>query len=152
MHKYLVLPSSSVVGIKISSWYSRSPLVFRDWMCDKTSMNQKKCLKLVFCPFQFCSLFGKEKEISFFIPSTKQAGLVLRNLSFRDIFSGNLALFLCAMFIWMLRDYFSAFVNSLNCGKLIPNNTSWGKNRMPFECDSENCFKGTLLGLLLQED
>ena len=53
----------------------------------------------------------------------KQAGLVGINLGFRDLFSVNLALFLCAMFIWMLRDCFSAFVNSLGYGKLIPNNT-----------------------------
>ena len=55
-----VLHSSSVVGNKIISWYSRSPLVFRDWMCDHTGMNQKKCLKSVFCPFHSCSLFGKK--------------------------------------------------------------------------------------------
>ena len=76
-----------------------------------------------------------DKEILSVIPSTKQdkeeegdivakqAGLVLRNLSFRDIFSVNLALFLCAMFILMLRDYFSTFVNSLNYDKLISTNT-----------------------------
>ncbi len=49
------------------------------------------------------------------------AGLVLRNLSFRDIFSVNL--FLCSLFILMLRDCFSAFVNNLNYDKFIPNNT-----------------------------
>jgi len=54
----------------------------------------------------------------------KQAGLVGGNLSFRDIFSLNLVLFLYAMFIWMLRDCSSAFVNSLNYDKFIPNNTS----------------------------
>ena len=31
-------------------------------MCDLTCMNQKKCLKLVFCPFHSCSLFGKKGE------------------------------------------------------------------------------------------
>ena len=31
-------------------------------MCDQTCMNQKKCLKLVFCPFPSCSLFGKKGE------------------------------------------------------------------------------------------
>ena len=53
----------------------------------------------------------------------KQAGLVNRNLSFRDIFSLRLTLFLCAMLILMLRDCFSSFVNSLNSNTFIPNNT-----------------------------
>ena len=53
----------------------------------------------------------------------KQAGLVNRNLSFRDIFSLRLTLFLCLMYILMLRDCFFSFVDSLNYDSGIPNNT-----------------------------
>ena len=53
----------------------------------------------------------------------KQARLVNRNLSFRDIFSLRLTLFLCLMLILLLRDCFSSFVNSLDSDSLIPNNT-----------------------------
>ena len=53
----------------------------------------------------------------------KQAGLVGRNLSFRDIFSLNRVLFLFSLFILMLKDCFSSFVNRLNCDTFIPNNT-----------------------------
>ena len=53
----------------------------------------------------------------------KQAGLVSRNLSFRDIFSLRLAFFLWVMFILRLKNCFSSFVNSLDSDSLIPNNT-----------------------------
>ena len=53
----------------------------------------------------------------------KQAGLIRRNLGFKDIFSLNLALFLCLMFILMLRDWFSLLVNTLDCDTLALNNT-----------------------------
>jgi hypothetical protein len=43
-------------------------------MCDQRCMNQKKCLKLVFCLCPSCSHFGKKgEEISSSIPTTKQA-------------------------------------------------------------------------------
>ena len=83
----------------------------------------KEQLELFQCYYNFIRPHSALKFGAEVRTPAKQAGLVGRNLSFRDIFSVNLALFLCAMFIWMLRDCFSAFVNSLNCGKLIPNNT-----------------------------
>jgi hypothetical protein len=83
----------------------------------------KEQLELFQCYYNFIRPHSALKFGSEVRTPAKQAGLVGRNLSFRDIFSVNLALFLCAMFIWMLRDCFSAFVNSLNCGKLIPNNS-----------------------------
>ena len=87
----------------------------------------KRCLKenlgLFQCYYNFIRPHSALKFGAEVRTPAKQTGLICRNLSFRDIFSVNLVFFLCAMFIWMLRDYFSAFVNSLNCGKLIPNNT-----------------------------
>ena len=83
----------------------------------------KEQLELFQCYYNFIRPHSALKFGAEVRTPAKQAGLVGRNLSFRDIFSVNLALFLCAIFIWMLRDCFSAFVNSLNYGKLIPNNT-----------------------------
>ena len=83
----------------------------------------KEQLELFQCYYNFIRPHSALKFGAEVRTPAKQAGLVGRNLSFRDIFSVNLALFLCVIFIWMLRDCFSAFANSLGCGKLIPNNT-----------------------------
>ena len=44
----------------------------------------------------------------------KQAGLMLRNLCFRDIFSLNLALFLCVLLISLLKNRFLEKLWNLN--------------------------------------
>lgn len=84
---------------------------------------EKRCLKenidLFQCYYNFIRphsafTFGTEVRTP-----AEMAGLVRRKLSFRDIFSLNSVIFLCAMIICS----FSVFVNNLNCDKFVPNNT-----------------------------
>ena len=87
----------------------------------------KRCLKEQFelfqCYYNFIRPHSALRFGSEVRTPAKQAGLVLRNLCFRDVFSLSLALFLWVLLISLLRNRFLEKLWNLKRGNLILNNT-----------------------------
>ena len=83
----------------------------------------KEQLELFQCYYNFIRPHSALRFGSEVRTPVKQAGLVLRNLCFRDVFSLNLAWFLWVLLISLLRNRSLEKLWNLKRGNLILNNT-----------------------------